>query len=71
MFPADGTRRVFRWARCTDIIVDANVEVASSDDVGLVLVSDGFGRGLETQLCFFLSGKEVPPQSSLASREER
>ena len=39
------------------------MEVASSDDVGLVLVSDGFGRGLEAQISFFSCGKEVPPQN--------
>ena len=50
--------------------VNMNIEVASSDDVDLVLVSDGFGRGLEAHISF-LRGKEVPPQSSLASREER
>ena len=42
---------------------DANKEVASSDDVGLVLLSDGFGRGLEKQIYFFSCGKEVPPQN--------
>ena len=38
------------------------MEVTSDDDVGRVLVSDGFGRGLEAQIFFFLRGKEVPPQ---------
>ena len=41
------------------------MEVASSGDVGLVLVSDGFGRGLEAQIFFFLRGKEMPPQNLL------
>ena len=53
------------------LIVDANMEVVSSDDVGLVEVSDRFDRGLDVQFSFFLCSKEVPPQSSLASREER
>ena len=35
-----------------------------------VEVFDRFGRGLDVQF-YFLSGKEVPPRSSLASREER
>ena len=35
------------------LIADVNLEVASSHDVGLVLVSDGFGRGLEAQVSFF------------------
>ena len=30
-------------------IVDANMEVASSDDVALVEVLDPFGRGLDVQ----------------------
>ena len=51
--------------------VDANMEVASSDDFVLVLVSDGFGQGLEARIYFFLCGKEVRPQSSLASLEDR
>ena len=39
----------------------ANMEIASSDDVGLVRVSDGFGRGLEAQISsVLLRGKEVP-----------
>ena len=52
------------------LIVDANMEVVSSDDVGLVEVLDRFRRGLDMQFSF-LCGKEAPPQSSLASREER
>ena len=43
------------------------MEVTSSDDVGLVEVLDS----LDVQIFFFLCSKEVPPQSSLASREER
>ena len=39
------------------------MEVASSDDVGLVLVSSGFGRGVEARTFFFSCGKEVPPQN--------
>ena len=46
------------------------MEVTSSDDVGLVEVSDRFGRSLDVQVSFFLCGKEVPPQRSLAPREE-
>ena len=42
---------------------DPIVEVASSDDVGLVEVLGRFGRGLDVQISFFLRGKEVPPQS--------
>ena len=38
-----------------------HVEVASSDDVGLVEVLDRFGRGLDVRVSFFLPyGKEVP-----------
>ena len=44
-------------------IVYANVKVASSGYVGLALVSDGFGRGLEVRIPFFICGKEVPPQN--------
>ena len=39
-------------------MIDANMEVASSDDVGLVEVLDGFGRGLDPQFSF-LCDKEV------------
>ena len=43
------------------LIVDANMEVVSSDDVGLVEVLDRFGRGLDVRVSFFLPyGKEVP-----------
>ena len=47
------------------------MEVASSDDVGLVEVLDRFGRGLDVQFSFLLCGKEVLQQRSVASREER
>ena len=49
------------------------MEVASSsnDDVGLVLVLDRFGRGLDVQIYLFLCGKEVPPPNPLPYREER
>ena len=48
------------------------MEVPSSDDVGLVLVSDGFGRGLEAQISSFLvCGKEMPPQKPPSRGEER
>ena len=52
---------------------DANKEVASSDDVGLVLVSDGSGRGLKAQISFFLpgmwqGGASTKPPSCLARR---
>ena len=46
------------------------MEVASSDDVAIVEVSDPFGRSLDVQFSC-IRGKEVPPQSSVASREER
>ena len=39
------------------------MEVASSDDVGLIGILDRFGRGLDAQFSFFLCGKEVPPQN--------
>ena len=35
-----------------DLIVDANMEVASSDDVAHVEVLDPFGRGLNVQFSF-------------------
>ena len=51
-----------------------HMEVASSsnDDVGLVLVLDRFGRGLDVQVSFFLrlwqgGASTTPP---VASREE-
>ena len=34
------------------------MEVASSDYAGLVLIADGFGRGVEAQISF-LCGKDV------------
>ena len=46
------------------------MEVASSDDVGLVEVFDRFGRGLDEQFYFFFRKEELPPQSPLGSREE-
>ena len=40
------------------------MQVASSDDVGVALVSDGFGRGFEAQFSSYLvCRKEVPPQN--------
>ena len=50
------------------------MEVASSDDVALVEALDPFGRGLDVQFSFLyfeVCGKEVPSQSSRASRKER
>ena len=47
------------------------MEVASSDDVGLVEVLDRLGRGLDVHFSSYVCGKEVPSQSSLASGEER
>ena len=46
------------------------MEVASSDDVGLVEVLDRLGRGLDVHFSSYVCGKEVPSQSSLASGEE-
>ena len=43
------------------------VEVASSDDVGLVEVLDRFGRGLDAQFSSFSCSKEVLPQTPLDS----
>ena len=57
------------------VIVDANMEGASVGGVGLGFVLDGVGRGLDVHVFFrdiYVCGKEVvPPQVSLASREER
>ena len=52
-------------------LVDTSIEVDSSDDVAFVEVLDRFGRGLDVQLFCFLCGKKVPPQRSLASREDK
>ena len=42
-------------------LVDANMEVASSDDVVLVEVLNKFSRSLGVQISFFLRGEEMPP----------
>ena len=48
------------------------MDVSSSDDVAHVEILDPFGRGLEVQFYFlYVCGKDVPPQGSLASCEER
>ena len=46
------------------------MEVASSDDVGLVLVSDGFGRGLEAHVSLLMwhGGASKKPPSRLARK---
>ena len=47
------------------------MEVTSPDEVSLLEVLDRFCRGHDVRFAFFLCGKEVPQQRSLASREER
>ena len=47
------------------------MEGASSDVVAFVDVLDPFGRGLDVQFYFLYVARRFPPQSSLASREER
>ena len=44
-------------------LVAANMEVASSDDVGFVEVFDRLGRGLDVQFSLFSCGKEMPLQN--------
>ena len=52
-------------------IVDANTEVASSDDVALVEVLDPFGRGLDVHFYFLYVARRCLHKSSLSSREEK
>lgn len=48
------------------------MEAASSDEVGLVSILDGFGRGLDTDCCFVpWVGKEVASQICLPSCEKK
>ena len=47
------------------------MEVVSSDDVGLVVVSDGFDPGLEVQIISFYVARRCLRKTSVASREER
>ena len=57
-----------------EIISSSNdiLEVASSDDDdSLVLFLDGLDRGLDAHFSSVPYGKDVPPQTSLASSEER
>ena len=54
-------------------LVDANMEVASCDGVGLVEVLDRFHRGLDAQISFFLfmghGGASTKPPSRLTRRD--
>ena len=49
-------------------MIDANMEVTSSDDVGLVEVLDGFGRGLDPQFSFLCDKEVHKALSHLAKR---
>ena len=50
-------------------IVDANMEVASSDDVALVEVLDPFDRGFDVQFSYMCQGGASTKLSRISRRE--